>query len=92
MITQIKCDGCERDFNISEIAFHHMFGHLLRYCPECSAIWVEYKSACDAEGARLNRLLDLWEIEKREELPLKLTPLDLPRLVVEKNGQGIVLG
>jgi hypothetical protein len=81
-----------RGFNKDEISFHSLFGHIMRYCAECADIWLNFKSSCEAEGARVQRVLDLWEIEKRAELPLKLTPLDLPRLMVEKNGQGIVLG
>ena len=70
-----------------------MLGHIMRYCGECAGVWGEFKAACEAEGQRLNAILDLWEHEKRATLPLKLTPLDLPRLVVnKKDGSAIILG
>ena len=84
------CDGCNQERE--GIGFHSMFGHIMRYCAECGDIWIEFKQACEAEGARVQALLDIWELDMRKKIPLKLTPLDMPRLVVNKDGKNIVLG
>ena len=89
-MTSYPCDGCRRQ--VEDISFHHMFGHVMRYCPQCTDIWNQFKSDCEAESNRLNKQLDLWELEKRQSIPLVLTPLDLPRLRVDRNGQSIILG
>ena len=78
---------------MKNIGFHSMLGPIMRYCPECGDIWIEFKKACEAEGARVQRQLDIWELDARAKIPLKLTPLDMPRLMVERpDGRSLVLG
>jgi hypothetical protein len=88
----MRCDGCDRHINSEDITFHHLFGHVMRYCAECTDIWINFKAACEAQAQKLNAQLDMWEKDMRDQLPLRLTPLDLPRLMVERDGKGIVLG
>jgi hypothetical protein len=88
----IICDGCEQDIGISSISFVKALGHIMRYCPTCLEHYAAFKTACEAEGARMQRLLDLFEQDIRTKVPLKLTPLDLPRLVTDGKGEALTLG
>ena len=86
----IDCDGCGR--SVLDIRFYRQLGHSMRYCGECASVWTDVKKACEHEAARVQRLLDLWELEVRSRLPLKLTPLDMPALALDSKGDPVTLG
>ena len=64
----------------------------MRYCAECAGIWMGFKKACKNEATRIQRLLDLWELDVRSRLPLKLTPLDMSALLLDSKGEPVTLG
>ena len=88
----LVCDGCGRPVSTWEIQFHRLLGHTMRYCSECASVWTDFKNACAHEAARVQRLLDLWELDMRSRLPLKLTPLDMPALALDSKGDPVILG
>ena len=86
----IRCDGCDRAPD--KLNFIALYGHTMRYCVECVEIWNGFAAACEAEAKRVQQVLDLWERDTRSRLPLKLTPLDLPPLMLAPSGSPMVLG
>ena len=86
------CDGCHRELSVLEVRLISAIGHTMRYCDSCAEMWDGFRKACEAEGQRMQRLLDLWELDTRANLPLKLTPLDLPKVMANRQGNPIVLG
>ena len=82
----VACDGCVKEFHQKDLGVYMPNGVQARYCGACGEIWSAFEKAHEAMSARFNRLLDEWAREKRETLPLKFTPLDLPALAASPSG------
>lgn len=85
----LTCDGCwlKKPVNLTVA-----MGYQMRYCDECKVIFEDFVKATAAIGAKYQRMLDAEEIEVRLRCPLIVTPLDLPKLLTDKNGEAITLG
>ena len=91
-MNNLRCDGCGLYQIPSDIGWISALGYQMRYCAPCREQWQSFQNACRAEGARMQRLLDLWEIDTRHKTTLLLTPLDLPPAITGTDGQAVTLG
>ena len=90
---QIPCDGCGEFMEIAKARYYEGRGHVMAYCEStCAPIYAAFEKAHEAEAARQQRLLELWAADVRSRLPLRVTPVELPQLVVGRNRQPIRLG
>jgi hypothetical protein len=84
----VKCDGCDG----TDVAkFFKARGHVMRYCDACADHYTQFESAYNAEAKRLSRMLELWAEDARQKVPLNLTPVDLPELVMDMEGNAVLM-
>lgn len=87
----IACDGCATKYQSKDLTYYKALGHVMRYCATCAEVYLAFKTTCEQEGARLQRLLDLFEDDVRGKVPLLLVPTDLPRLMTDGKGDAVTL-
>ena len=84
----IRCQGCD-------VAVHGLppgikiirdYGHVLYYCASCADIYADFVRAMQAEEQRRQREFDLWQEERRKDVPLMLMPMDLPKRSEQPKG------
>lgn len=85
------CDGCWEQLTAAALAIFQVNGVQVRYCTNCKGEWLRFKASCDAEAARHQRELDLWEEQARPHVKLYVTPLDFPQVAVDAAGHAVVL-
>lgn len=88
----ITCDGCSQPRSPADLLYIHDYGHEVRYCAECVAVYHQFVVTCQAEEQRRQRELDLWMLERRTHVPLRLMPMDLPPVAASSQATGTVLG
>lgn len=87
----IQCDGCPKEVPVEDLKFAAGLGHVLRYCSECFTQYQALLAKINKERDRVQKRLDAYELKARRETTLRVTPLDLPRLALGKDGQPVVL-
>lgn len=87
-VPRIPCDGCGEP--ASPLTLLTDYGHEVRYCAPCLETYKEFVSAVTHEEQRRQRELDLWQLERRTHVPLRLMPMDLPPAASSQ--RGLVLG
>lgn len=85
----LTCDGCAVALTLDDLHCVTAEGHEAHFCVECHDAYTAWVTVCQAEEARLNRLLDLFIASTREHLALGFVPQDLPRRLVPR--QAVVL-
>lgn len=88
----LRCDGCDILTPHERINMFVALGHQMRYCPACTDIYRDFVLASEAIGAKYQRMLDDEETVVRLRCPLKLTPLDMPRLILDAKNEAVTLG
>jgi len=88
----IPCDGCGQRMAGGAIKLFMVLGVQVRYCAPCAERWVELETAVNAEVARCQRLADLFALDARARVQLRVTPFDFPRVAVDAHGHPVVLG
>ena len=90
-MTKIPCDGCETLWESGDLAFVLDYGHECRYCPPCAEVYEGWRTLSTIEEARVQRGFDLWQLDRRRQVPLKRMPMDFPP-VKRASGPPMVLG
>lgn len=72
----IGCDGC----GVTEgpLAFVVDYGHEMRYCPPCATTYQRFQREMHMEEQRRQREFDRYQMTRRQDVALRLMPLDLP--------------
>jgi hypothetical protein len=89
MEINLGCDGCNA---VGPVNLFNALGYQMRYCAACTEDYKALLKATEAVGAKYQRLLDEEEMEVRARCPLRITPLDLPKLITNTNGEALTLG
>lgn len=75
-VPSIPCDGCTQP--ASPLTLLTDYGHEVRYCASCLEVYQSFVTTIMHEEQRRQRELDLWQLERRLHVPLRLMPMDLP--------------
>ncbi len=87
-----NCEGCTIAIKMGDTHCVFAEGHEAHYCIECLDQYSAWVRACEAEEARLNKLLDFFIEETRAKLTLRFVPQDLPPVRRVPDGRPLVLG
>lgn len=87
----IRCQGCDIGCTQQALNLVRDYGHVLYYCDQCADIYADFVNAMQAEEARRQREFDLWQEERRKDVPLILMPMDLPKRS-QQSATPLVLG
>ena len=74
MAVTIPCDGCQE--STPALTLLTDYGHEVRYCAPCLEVYRSFVAAATHEEQRRQRELDLWQLERRTHVPLRLMPMD----------------
>ena len=90
LMTRFRCDGCGEPVPLDDMKAEFAGGHECRYCRQCDETYNLFKSACQAENDRYERLIELFIAQARQATPLECMPQDFKPLA---NARGeLVLG
>ena len=90
IVTVIPCDGC--GLGTPTLTLLTDYGHEVRYCAPCLEVYQAFVAAVTHEEQRRQRELDLWQLERRTHVPLRLMPMDFPPRASSSSQMGVVLG